>query len=68
MIKHYAYYFLLSIMAMFAADLVLDGYFRFVLYFIIGYAIPPYGEIYAWAVEMSLDDDKWLSRQIGARQ
>lgn len=68
MIKHYVYYFSLAILAMFAVDLVFDSWFRFVLYFVLGWAIPPYGEIYAWAIEVSLDDDKWLSRQIGAHK
>lgn len=66
MIKHCVYYFALAILAMFAVDLVIDSWFRFVLYFALGWAIPPYGEIYAWDIEVSWNENKWLGRQIGA--
>lgn len=68
MIKHYVYYFALAILAMFAVDLVIESWFRFILYFIIGYAVPPYGEIYTWAIEASWYEDKWIIHQIGVQK
>lgn len=59
MIKHYLYYFTLAILAMFAVDLVFDGWFRFVLYFVLGWAIPSYGEQYdaiIWELKISESD------------
>jgi len=64
-IKHYLYYFTLAILAMFAVDLVFDGWFRFVLYFVLGWAIPPYGEQYdavTWKIYVSKTE--WLNNKI----
>ena len=65
MIKHYLYYFSLAILAMCAVDLVFDGWFRFVLYFVLGWAIPPYGEKYGAIIwELKFSESDWLSNKI----
>lgn len=65
MIKHYLYYFTLAIIAMSAIDLVFDGWFRFVLYFVLGWAIPPYGEQYDAIIwELKISESDWANNKI----